>query len=225
VSRPALHVRPARGEVTSVVVVLHGGRAASTSATAMTNVAVLRMVPFARSLSRALGPSGTEVWSLRFGVRGWNGVLESPVSDAHWVLEQVRARHGDVPVVLVGHSMGGRTSLRVAGDRSVVGVVALAPWLPDTEPVRQVTGKEVVILHGVGDRRIPAAGSRAWAGRASGVAARLQRLELRGTGHAMLRRARLWHALASSHAAGMLAGTRTTSAGAANVPLRESVRI
>ena len=35
-----------------------------------------------------------------------------------------------MPVVLLGHSMGGRTAVAVADDPSVVGVVALAPWLP-----------------------------------------------------------------------------------------------
>jgi pimeloyl-ACP methyl ester carboxylesterase len=217
VGTPALHVRPAQGDVTSVVLVLHGGKVASDAAVSKANLVVLRMVPYARSLERALAPTGVEVWSLRFGVRGWNGPLASPVADVRSVLENVRRRHGDVPVVIVGHSRGGRTALRAADDPSVIGVVALAPWLPADEPVASVAGKAVLILHGKRDRWVPAAGSRAWASRAQGRAVALERFELAGTGHPMLRRARTWHALVTTHVAGMLARARTDQGPGPNV--------
>ncbi len=214
---PTLTVRPAQGEVGSVVLVLHGGKVSSSAAVRRGNLVVLRMVPFARSLQRALAPTGTEVWSLRYAARGWNAPLEAPVRDARWALDGIRERHGRVPVVIVGHSMGGRTALRVADDRDVIGVVALAPWLPDAEPVMSVTGKWVLILHGRRDRWVPAAGSLAWSRRAQEVTAALERFELTWTGHPMLRRAGTWHALATTHVAGMLAQARTARGPGPNV--------
>jgi pimeloyl-ACP methyl ester carboxylesterase len=48
-------------------------------------------------------------------------------------LTEAKQRHPGVPVVLVGHSMGGRTSLRVAHDPAISGLVALCPWWPENE--------------------------------------------------------------------------------------------
>ena len=58
----------------------------------------------------------------------------------------------DVPVVIVGHSMGARTGARVADDPSVRGLVALAPWFPPGEPVAALQGKDLVVAHGRRDR-------------------------------------------------------------------------
>ena len=64
-----------------------------------------------RDALRASAGSVTRCWLLRYARRGWNGgTTRSPVPDARWALDQVRAAYGDVPVVLVGHSMGGRAS-------------------------------------------------------------------------------------------------------------------
>ncbi len=85
-------------------------------------MAVLRMVPFAWALRNAGARRGVAVWRVRYRVRGWNGPAPSPVTDVENVLERVRLAYGiDVPVVLVGHSMGGRTALRVAGHPNVRG--------------------------------------------------------------------------------------------------------
>ena len=74
---------------------------------------------------------GLAVWAVHYRYRGWNGRQASPLADVGWALAEVRRRHGDVPVVLLGHSMGGRAALRRPGDPSVRAVLALAPWLPD----------------------------------------------------------------------------------------------
>jgi dienelactone hydrolase len=129
----------------------------------------------------------------------------SPVHDARWALEEVRRRHGDVPVVLLGHSMGGRTAMRVAGDASVRAAVGLAPWLPDGEPVDQLAGRQVLIVHGVRDRVTSAAASRRFADRARDVAADLRYVLLERETHAMLLRARTWHRLATSYVLDVLA--------------------
>lgn len=74
---------------------------------------------------------------MRNSVAGWNDPqAPSPVPDARQVLARLPELVGDVPVVLLGHSMGARTAVAVADDPRVLGVVGLAPWLPEHEPVR-----------------------------------------------------------------------------------------
>src|SRR6185436_19053812 len=128
---PALETgTPPASPVEAVALLLHGGRDKSHAATTASQLTVRRMRPFARNLEAERRDHGLAVWLLRYRVRGWNGDEMSPLPDARWALDQVRARHGDVPVVLVGHSLGGRTALRVAGDASVRAIAALAPRLP-----------------------------------------------------------------------------------------------
>jgi pimeloyl-ACP methyl ester carboxylesterase len=134
--RPAISVQPANGSTRAIAIVLPGGRADSFELTQNRHLSAVRMRPFARSLHGAGRHAGLTVMLLRYRYRGWNGREMSPVADARWALDDARARHGDVPVVLVGHSMGGRTALRVAGHDSVRGVAALAPWLPDGDRPR-----------------------------------------------------------------------------------------
>jgi len=156
------------------------------------------MRPFAVSLHRAGARHGLEVWSVRYRVRGWNGELASPLADVSSVLEQVRDRHGHVPVVLVGHSMGGRVAMRLAGDESVVAAVGLAPWLPDGEPVEQLAGRRVLLVHGDRDGVTSPRATKRFAQRASAVAAQLELVIVRGERHAMLLRPRTWHRLATA---------------------------
>jgi alpha-beta hydrolase superfamily lysophospholipase len=192
---PRLRVLPARGPVRAVVLVLHGGRESSRERVRPWHASVLRMIPLARAIHRATARDGVAVWFLRYRVRGWNGAAQSPVADARWALEEAGRRHGDVPVVAVGHSMGGRTALRVAGGRSVVGVVALAPWLPPGEPAGEVRGRRVLLVHGTADTWTDPQGSRDFAARARSLARDLSLVEIPGAGHFMLRRLRRWHGL------------------------------
>jgi dienelactone hydrolase len=185
------------------VLVLPGGRADSFDRTDSRQLTAVRMRPFARSLHRRGAEHGVAVWLLRYRYRGWNGTEMSPVPDAMWALDEVRRRHGEVPVALVGHSMGGRTALRVAGDSSVRGVVALAPWLLDTEPVEQLAGRAVLIAHGNGDRVTSPRASRQYAERAAAVT-RVRYVAIRADVHAMLCRWRAWHRLATDFALGVV---------------------
>jgi pimeloyl-ACP methyl ester carboxylesterase len=193
-------VRAAIGDTKAVVLVLPGGRADSFDPTDSRQLAALRMRPFARSLHRAGRRHGLAVWLVRYRYRGWNGADASPTRDAAWALDEVRRRHGDVPVVLVGHSMGGRTALRVAGDESVRAVVALAPWLPDGEPIDQLAGREILIAHGSLDAVTSPRTSRRYAERARSVAARVVYVTVRGDLHAMVFRWRAWHRLTTEFA-------------------------
>ncbi len=139
---------------------------------------------------------------MRYRYRGWNGSAASPVADARAALDAVRRTHGQVPVVLLGHSMGARTAVRVAADPLVRGVTALAPWLPDGEPV-DVHDVVVRLVHGRTDRWTDPAATARWAQRARPVAADLSLTLLEGTGHFMLRRPGLWSTLARE---GVIAG-------------------
>jgi pimeloyl-ACP methyl ester carboxylesterase len=193
--QPRLSVLTGSASVRSVAVVLHGGRAKSFAPAGPRQLTALRMRPFARALHRAGGGLGLAVWSLGYRYRGWNGADTSPVPDAEWALEQVRKRHGEVPVVLVGHSMGGRTALRVAGDPLVRAVAALAPWLPEGEPVDQVAGRRLLFVHGTADRVTDPVLSRAFADRARQVTEDVTYRSIPGENHAMLRNPSLWHRL------------------------------
>jgi len=203
-TRPVITVRSARGETKAVALVLPGGRADSFDATTTRQLTGLRMRPFARSLHRRGGRRGLAVWSVRYRVRGWNGTEMSPLADVRWVLDEVRRLHGDVPVILVGHSMGGRTALRLAGDRSVVGVAALAPWLPDVEPIDQLAGRDVLIAHGDLDAVTSPKASRRYAERAKSVARSLDYVTVTGDMHAMVFRWWRWHRLVDRFVARVL---------------------
>ena len=103
---------------------------------------------------------------LRFRVRGWNGAEMSPVADATWALDQLaRAVPGPCRSALLGHSMGGRTALRVGGHSAVTAVAGLAPWLPPSEPSAQLAGRSVLLAHGTADRMTDPAATAGFAAR------------------------------------------------------------
>lgn len=183
-----------------IVVVAHGGQEVSTKPTTAVQPAVLRMVPIARAIGNALSDAEIRVLRPRFTVRGWNEDAASPVGDLVAVLDGIRARYGStVPVTLVGHSMGARAALRAAGHPSVRAVAALAPWVPPGEPVAQLSGRRVLLAHGDRDKITRPRDTWAFAERARAVT-QVTAIEVSADGHAMLRRAALWHALAAEFA-------------------------
>lgn len=205
---PAIHAIPAEGTTKAAVLVLHGGKDRSREPVRPSQLAVLRLVPFQRAIARAARGDGVATWLLRNRYRGWNadaatGEIDA-VDDARWALDKIRRIHGDVPVVLIGHSMGGRSACRAAGHPSVVGVCALAPWLPPSEPVEQLAGRSLVILHGDRDRWTSPAETLAFAVRARRVADRVARFGIPGSGHFMLRRPGWWHRSARDISLGLL---------------------
>jgi predicted esterase len=186
------------GELTStraVALLLHGGKENSVDPVDARQAAVLRMVPVARHLVASGAEYGLAVWRLRFRYRGWNNAAEHPLADVAWALRQMRDRHGGVPIVLVGHSMGGRAALRSAREPAVAGVLGLAPWVPPDERYEHPADRRLLVVHGLKDRITSAANSRALVkvARASGDDAAF--IGLRNCGHAMLRRVRLWNRL------------------------------
>jgi dienelactone hydrolase len=149
------------------------------------------MSPFAWMLARR----GLAVYMLRYRVRGWNAPARNALVDARWAIAAVAESHPGVPVVLLGHSMGGRAALGAAGAPNVVAVCALAPWLDGNDPVAQLAGRTVLIAHGDRDRWTDPAASYAYALRAKAAGVAVCRFALPGAGHFMLTRIGDWHTL------------------------------
>jgi dienelactone hydrolase len=162
------------------------------------------MRAFEQFVHRSAVDQGIATALIRYRVAGWNGEAADAFTDVRWAIDRLRDEHGtDVPIVLVGHSMGGRAALRAGGEPSVTAICALAPWTPPGEPVMHLRDQTVAILHGRGDRWVPARLSADFAVRARRAGARVARFEIDG-GHTMVRRAHRWHTFARDV---VLAGT------------------
>jgi alpha-beta hydrolase superfamily lysophospholipase len=192
---PALHRRAAAGVTRGVVLVLPGGKAESRAPARPWHLSAVRLSFFADAVHRAERGRGLAVWSLRYRLRGWNGAEDSPVADVRWALAEIRAAHGEVPVVLIGHSMGGRAALRVVDDPAVCAVLGLAPWLPAGEPRLPLGRRRLLVAHGTADRWTDPVASREYvaASAAEGTPARW--VPIADVGHFMLRDRRRWRDL------------------------------
>jgi len=134
----------------AVVLVLHGGASRpGRSGVRLAQLSVLRMVPVARRIARA-GHGRIGVLRLLNTHRGWD-TSHTPVDDVVWALRQVRERYGEVPIGLVGHSLGGRAALLAGGHDGVRAVVALNPWVYPTDHA-DLSGRAVLVVHGTADR-------------------------------------------------------------------------
>ncbi|TXS51682.1 alpha/beta fold hydrolase [Streptomyces sp. t39] len=168
------------------------------------SLAGARMRPFTSGIARATAGHGIVVGRVRYIHRGWNGERADAARDAARALDELAAACGSVPVVLVGHSMGGRAALSAAAHPQVRGVVALAPWCPEGEPVAHLAGTDVVLVHGDRDRVTDPRGSWSVARRARAAGARTCALRMPGGDHAMLRGAGAWHTLTERLVTGLL---------------------
>lgn len=199
---PGLRERGGDRRPTGVALLLHGGRARSHAPATRSQLTYVRMTPFARDLARHGRRHGLLVAQLSYRYRGWNAPDLDHVTDTRWALDELR-RH-EAPVVLVGHSMGGRAALHAADDPSVLGVCALAPWTEPAEPVGQLAGKSLLIAHGDRERWTDPRLSYDYAVRAKAVTDDVCRFDVLGDGHAMLRRAGEWTRLVRSFVLGRL---------------------
>ncbi|MGX1948993.1 dienelactone hydrolase family protein [Streptomyces anulatus] len=184
----AVQAAGATDEVSGVVLLLPDGRADSHRRPSTLSYAA--QLPFARSLARAGVGDGLAVHVLHYRRRGWNADDAHPAEDAAWAADEVQRRYGDVPVCLVGHGMGGRAALRAAGHGAVTSVLAMAPWLPEhaaaePEPVRQLVGRRVLIVHGTNDERTDPELSYRLAERAKKSNRDTCRFEVHSDGHAL----------------------------------------
>ncbi|MCX5398445.1 alpha/beta hydrolase [Streptomyces sp. NBC_00102] len=202
----------------AAVLVLHGGRARGTEPPppGLLNLPGLRMFPFIRSLAKATGERATGsqrsdatgpvlVRRVRYGHRGWNGDRDDAFHDAVQALDELQDEAGDdLPVILLGHSMGARAALRAGGHPLVRGVVGLAPWCPPGDPVTQLSGRDVILLHSTRDRVTSPQATQSLVTRARRAGARTCLITVRGSDHAMIRRAATWHRTTTALVTGLL---------------------
>ena len=190
-----------------LVLVLHGGASRQGSPmVSPTQLSVLRMVPIARRLAVA-GRGRLAVCRLLNSTRGWD-VSHTPAQDAAWALDRLRERLGrDLPVALVGHSLGGRAAILAAEQPDVRSVVALNPWVePGDADGLDLSGRRVLVVHGDHDRI-------ASPGRSAHVAETLRRtadavgyVTVETGKHAMLRRGRTFDRVATDFVTATLLG-------------------
>ncbi|MEV7727498.1 alpha/beta hydrolase [Streptomyces sp. NPDC087917] len=140
--------------------------------------------PLGRALVRAGGARGLVAHTVLHGER-------SREEAADWAADEVVRLYGDVPVCLVGYDVGGRAALRAAGHPAVNAVLALAPSLPEAadedspEPVKQLAGRQVLIVHGTNDAHSDPESSFLLAARAKKANRSTCRFEVHSDGHGL----------------------------------------
>ena len=87
---------------------------------------------------------------LRYRIKSWNR-LDMCVEDMRAAIDA----SGGERTLLVGFSMGGLVSVRAAAHSGVVGVLGLAPWLPDQLDLTPLVGRRLDVIHGSLDRWLP----------------------------------------------------------------------
>jgi len=225
--QPTLESHPATGDLRAIALFCHGGTATSEQPPRDYALSLVRMRAIEQFVRGTTSGRGVATFLLRYRVAGWNGSAADAHADVRWALERLRADHGSgVPIVLVGHSMGGRAALRAGGEDQVAGICALAPWTPPQEPVGHLRGRTVTILHGTGDRWVPAALSEQFALRARDQGVRVARFTIPG-GHSMLRGAGRWHDFARDTVLGAsgIEPMRADIANALRLPVPEGIAV
>ncbi|MFI2643033.1 alpha/beta hydrolase [Streptomyces sp. NPDC018610] len=176
--------------VSGAVLLLPGGQEVSgrRPSSLLANASVRAL---GRRLARAGRGEGLAAHVVHYRYRGWNGGDAHLARDATWAVEEVLRRYGDVPVCLAGLDMGGRAALRAGGHEAVNSVVAIAPWLPEDdvaaspEPVKQLAGRQVLIVHGTNDARTDPELSFRFAERAKKANREVCRFEVHADGHGL----------------------------------------
>ncbi|MQS11353.1 alpha/beta hydrolase [Streptomyces kaniharaensis] len=180
--------RQGEGEVRGVALLLPGGFVRGRGGPV--KVAELGLRDLATELTERGHTHGIAVHLLRYRHSGWNGPDADTAVDTRWALDELARRYGPVPVVLVGNSLGGRAAFWCAGHPNVTGVAGIAPWLPSGDPVEQLAGRRVLIVHGTGDHSAAGATqSLEYALRARTVVPDLARYEVPGGSHYLVRQA------------------------------------
>lgn len=125
------------------VVCVNGGQAAEVAGTWSASIEWLvhRLVP------RFPDVRFVEV---RYRTKSWKR-LDACVEDTRAAVDAHRAEQ----TVLLGFSMGGAVCVRAAADDAVVGVVGLAPWLPEELDLTPLRGRRLAVIHGALDRPLP----------------------------------------------------------------------
>lgn len=192
------------------VLLLHGGASRRAGMlVSPTQLSVLRMIPIASRIEH-LGGNRLAVYRLLNSTRGWNR-NHTPVDDANWAMTEIAGRFGaDLPISLVGHSLGGRAALLAAGAAAVRSAVALNPWVYPTDGELDLTGRRILIVHGTQDR-IASPANSATVARELARTADLSYLRIIGGKHAMLSHHTRFETLAAQFAVATLTGDESTA--------------
>jgi len=165
-----------------------------------------------RRLARAGREEGLATHVVHYRYRGWNGSEAHLARDASWAADEAVRRYGDVPVCLAGLGMGGRAALRAGGHEAVNSVLSMAPWLPEEdvaaspEPVKQLAGRRVLIVHGTNDEVSDPELSFRFAARAKKANRDVCRFEVHSDGHGLHQYRSEVQALAEDFVMGALFG-------------------
>lgn len=204
---PLLTKHDVPGAPRGVILVLHGGKPRSSQPVDSRSASWQRALWLQRGIAGRAQKVGVGTWVVRYRRRGWNGGTE-PIEDARWALDQVRDAHADVPIVLLGHSMGARVAVHVADDESVRGVVGLAPWWSAQDPVATLAGRTLQAAHGTRDRITSFTETERYVERARVVADSAHLAGMGTLGHYMLMRAATWNETALTSALEILGQTQ-----------------
>jgi dienelactone hydrolase len=93
---------------------------------------------------------GLRLGEVRYRIKSWRR-LDLCVDDGRAAIASLAPRR----TLMLGFSMGGSVSVRLAADPSVVGVLGLAPWLPERLDLSPLEGKRLAIVHGTFDGTLP----------------------------------------------------------------------
>lgn len=181
------------------VLVLPGGRPKSDAPSHAWQLANLRIALLTRALRRRLGTE-VDVRQVQYRVRGWNPSRLDALLDARSALDKMVERVGSGPVVVVGHSMGGRVAAHLAAEGRVAGVAALAPWWPEEDGDLIPVGSRLLTMHGTIDSWTDPVVSRTQTLRAQARGVDARWVEFPGAGHFLLRDYTRWHRLTAEFA-------------------------
>ncbi|MCF3122205.1 alpha/beta hydrolase [Streptomyces arenae] len=196
--------------VSGAVLLLPGGAETSTRRPTPLTAGPVRAL--GRRLARDGHEAGLATHVVHYRCRGWNGAQAQLAQDTAWAADEIVRLYGDVPVCLAGIDMGGRAALRAGGHTAVNSVLALAPWLPEDdvaappEPVKQLAGRRVLIVHGTNDERTDPELSFRFAERAKKANRDVCRFEVHSDGHRLHQHQSEVLALASDFVMGTLFG-------------------
>ncbi|MFB9466225.1 prolyl oligopeptidase family serine peptidase [Streptomyces cinereospinus] len=197
--------------VSGVVLLLPGGEAVSARRPSPL-LAAASVQGLGRRLVRAGRAEGLAAHVVHYRYRGWNGSEAHLARDAAWAADEAVRRYGDVPVCLAGFDMGGRAALHAGGHEAVSSVLAIAPWLPEDdvaaspEPVKQLVGRRVLVVHGTNDQRTDPELSFRYAARVKKVNRDVCRFEVHSDGHGLRQHRDEVLALAEDFVLGVLFG-------------------
>lgn len=178
---------------------LPGGRPKSNDASHAWQLANLRIELLTQSLRRKVS-ADVEVRRVQYRLRGWNAGRLDALRDASEALEDMIDAVDSGPVVLVGHSMGGRVAAHLAANERVAAVATLAPWWPEDDCDLIPPACRLLTMHGTADTWTDPAESRRQTLRAAARGLDARWVAFPGAGHFLVHDYARWARLTAEFA-------------------------